>query len=136
MRNINRLSAEKFSFGIKDIIKDAIIALILCLMLYVFSSNAFVFVLFIPFSIAAIIGDLVRKYTRPNAISTRGSAWKVLNNKIYWYIGPQIEAIILSIFLFYILAQAIGHSYSSENQNATENQNAVSEISETINYRD
>ena len=98
MRNINRLSEEKFSFGIKDIIKDAIIALAVCLMLYVFSSNAFVFVLFIPFSIAAIIGDLVRKCTRPNAISTRGSTWKVLNNKIYWHIGPQIEAIILSIF--------------------------------------
>lgn len=131
MRNINRLSEEKFSFGIKDIIKDAIIALAVCLMLYVFSSNAFVFVLFIPFSIAAIIGDLVRKCTRPNAISTRGSTWKVLNNKIYWHIGPQIEAIILSIFFFYIFFQMLGKTLLPEIQ-----KNAISNVIETVSYRD
>ena len=131
MRNINRFNEEKFSFGIKDIIKDAIIALVLCLMLYVFSSQAFVFVLFIPFSIAAIIGDFVRKYTKPNAISTKGNAWKVLNNKIYWSIGPQIEAILLAVFFFYIFVQMIGRSPLPENQKKT-----VSDVSESVSYRD
>ena len=131
MRNINRLKEEKFSFGINDIIKDATIAFVVCLILYLFTQQSFIFVLFIPFSIAAIIGDLVRKYTRPNAISTRGKAWKVLNNKIYWSIGPQIEAIILSIFFFYIFVQMIGAISSPENQN-----NVISNVSESVSYRD
>lgn len=131
MRNINQLKKEKFSLGTNDIIKDALIALIACLILYLFKQQSFIFVLFIPFFIATIIGDLVRKYTRPNAISTKGSAWKVLNNKIYWGIGPQIEAITLFIFFFYIFAQMIVESYSSENKEI-----AVSNISKLVNYRD
>lgn len=131
MRNLNHFKEEKFSFGINDIIKDAIIALAVCLISYLFSHQPFIFVLFIPFFIAAIIGDLVRKYTRPNAISTKGNAWKVLDNKIYWNIGPQIEAIILSIFFFYILAQTIGKNSLSENQ-----KNSIFNVSESISYRD
>lgn len=131
MRNINRLKEENFSFGINDIIKDAVIVLAICLILYLLTHQSSIFVLFIPFFIAAIIGDIVRKYTRPNAISTRGSAWKVLNNKIYWSIGPQIEAIILSIFFFYIFAQMIGVFFSSEDQ-----KNIISDVNETVIYRD
>lgn len=131
MRNINRLKEEKFSFGFNDIIKDATIALVVCLILYLFTQQSFIFVLFIPFSIAAIIGDLVRKYTRPNAISTKGKAWKLLNNKIYWSIGPQIEAIILSIFFFYIFLQMIGGSILAKNQ-----ENTILDVSEEVSYRD
>lgn len=131
MRNINHLKQEKATFGINDIIKDAIIALAVCGILYLCTHQAFIFVLSIPFSIAAIIGDIVRKYSRPNAVSTKGNAWKVLDNKIYWSIGPQIEAIILSIFFFYIFVQMIGATSSTENQ-----KNVISDASESVSYRD
>ena len=131
MRNINRFNQEKFSFGLNDIVKDALIALAVCLILYLISHQTFIFVLFIPFSIAAIIGDLVRKCTRPNAISTKGKASKVLNNIIYWHIGPQIEAIIISLFLFYIFLHILGKTSLSENQKSV-----ISDASQAITYRD
>lgn len=131
MRNINRLQEEKFSFGIKDIIKDATISFVICLILYLFSYQVVIFILFIPFSIAAVIGDVIRKYTKPKAISTKGGAWKILNNKLYWDIGPQIEAITLFIFFFHVLVQILGESSLSENQ-----KNTISDVNETISYRD
>ncbi len=140
-RNINRNKpSPKFNIVIW-LIKNAIITVIaeipLCAILSEPNSKIILGVFFF-FYIVTLIADAIRYMVRPQVTITKGGAWNIMENKIYWSIGPQFKCLF---FAYWIVLIALGDKIDRTeiSTDIIEQQNNVIERntnSEELRYRD
>lgn len=49
--------------------------------------------------VGAMIGDSIRRFTKPDAFFTTGGLGSILGTKLFWMVGPQVIGMFIGIFL-------------------------------------
>lgn len=140
-RNINRNKPSSGFNIIVWLIKNAIITIIAEIPLWVVLSEPktkIVLGVFCLFYIIALIADAIRYVVKPQVTITKGGAWNIMENKIYWVIGPQLKSLF---FAYLIVCLVLGDKIvgSETSKNVQDEQNDVIEHiinSPEMRYRD
>lgn len=140
-RNINRNAPSPEFNVVVWLIKNAIITIIAEIPLYAvfFESDPKIILgVFCFFYIVTLIADAIRYVVKPQVTITKGGAWNIMENKIYWSIGPQFKCLLLAYWIvFIVLGDKINGTEISTN--VTEDHNTVVEHitnSQELRYRD